>query len=167
MCVSVCVYVFVCVWCLCVCARVQYQLFPQCKNGFRVGMRLEGIDHEHPSMYCVLTIAEVTTKTLMLSKYDILLLCYFTWSILWLTCAYLQVVGHRIRLHFDKYSDCYDFWVNSNSPDIHPVGWCEKTGHKLHPPKGKKHQPFTKHPEFNSRRQNLVVVVKLYLVFSL
>lgn len=86
---------------------------------------------------------------------------------LWLTCAYLQVSGHRIRLHFDKYSDCYDFWVNSNSPDIHPVGWCEKTGHKLHPPKGKKHQTFTEHPKFNSSRQILVLVVKLYLVSSL
>uniref|UniRef100_A0A671QEY8 Lethal(3)malignant brain tumor-like protein 3 n=1 Tax=Sinocyclocheilus anshuiensis TaxID=1608454 RepID=A0A671QEY8_9TELE len=84
---------------------------PQCKNGFRVGMRLEGIDSEHPSMYCVLTIAEV--------------------------------LGHRIRLHFDKYSDCYDFWVNSSSPDIHPVGWCEKTGHKLHPPKGMKDEEFS------------------------
>uniref|UniRef100_A0A8C2AH05 L3MBTL histone methyl-lysine binding protein 3 n=1 Tax=Cyprinus carpio TaxID=7962 RepID=A0A8C2AH05_CYPCA len=89
----------------------EYQSFPQCKNGFRVGMRLEGIDSEHPSMYCVLTITEV--------------------------------LGHRIRLHFDKYSDCYDFWVNSNSPDIHPVGWCEKTGHKLHPPKGMKDEEFS------------------------
>uniref|UniRef100_A0A673MWI3 Lethal(3)malignant brain tumor-like protein 3 n=1 Tax=Sinocyclocheilus rhinocerous TaxID=307959 RepID=A0A673MWI3_9TELE len=89
----------------------EYQSFPQCKNGFRVGMRLEGIDSEHPSMYCVLTIAEV--------------------------------LGHRIRLHFDKYSDCYDFWVNSSSPDIHPVGWCEKTGHKLHPPKGMKDEEFS------------------------
>uniref|UniRef100_A0A8C2IV31 L3MBTL histone methyl-lysine binding protein 3 n=1 Tax=Cyprinus carpio TaxID=7962 RepID=A0A8C2IV31_CYPCA len=89
----------------------EYQSFPQCKNGFRVGMRLEGVDPEHPSMYCVLTIAEV--------------------------------LGHRIRLHFDKYSDCYDFWVNSNSPDIHPVGWCEKTGHKLHPPKGMKDEEFS------------------------
>uniref|UniRef100_A0A8B9RM97 L3MBTL histone methyl-lysine binding protein 3 n=1 Tax=Astyanax mexicanus TaxID=7994 RepID=A0A8B9RM97_ASTMX len=81
----------------------EYQSFPQCKNGFRVGMRLEGIDPEHPSMYCVLSISEVS--------------------------------GHRIRLHFDKYSECYDFWVNANSPDIHPIGWCEKTGHKLQPPK--------------------------------
>uniref|UniRef100_A0A673JJD8 Lethal(3)malignant brain tumor-like protein 3 n=1 Tax=Sinocyclocheilus rhinocerous TaxID=307959 RepID=A0A673JJD8_9TELE len=89
----------------------EYQSFPQCKSGFRVGMRLEGIDPEHPSMYCVLTIAEV--------------------------------LGHRIRLHFDKYSDCYDFWVNSSSPDIHPVGWCEKTGHKLHPPKGMKDEEFS------------------------
>ncbi|XP_056115226.1 lethal(3)malignant brain tumor-like protein 3 isoform X1 [Rhinichthys klamathensis goyatoka] len=89
----------------------EYQSLPQCKNGFRVGMRLEGIDPEHPSMYCVLSVAEV--------------------------------LGHRIRLHFDKYSDCYDFWVNSNSPDIHPVGWCEKTGHKLHPPKGMKDEEFS------------------------
>uniref|UniRef100_A0A674A7B3 L3MBTL histone methyl-lysine binding protein 3 n=1 Tax=Salmo trutta TaxID=8032 RepID=A0A674A7B3_SALTR len=74
-------------------------------------MKLEGVDPEHPSMYCVLTVAEVS--------------------------------GHRIRLHFDKYSDYYDFWVNSNSADIHPVGWCEKTGHKLHPPKGLKDEEFS------------------------
>uniref|UniRef100_A0A8C9TUV1 L3MBTL histone methyl-lysine binding protein 3 n=1 Tax=Scleropages formosus TaxID=113540 RepID=A0A8C9TUV1_SCLFO len=88
----------------------EHQSFPQSKNGFRVGMKLEGVDPEHPSMYCVLTVVEVS--------------------------------GHRIRLHFDKYSDCYDFWVNSNSPDIHPVGWCEKTGHKPYPPKGLKDEEF-------------------------
>ncbi|KAK3522498.1 hypothetical protein QTP86_016147, partial [Hemibagrus guttatus] len=80
-----------------------HQSFPQTKNGFRVGMRLEGIDPLHPSMYCVLSVAKVS--------------------------------GYRMRLHFDNYSDCYDFWVNCNLPDIHPVGWCEKTGHKLHLPK--------------------------------
>ncbi|XP_076872700.1 lethal(3)malignant brain tumor-like protein 3 isoform X2 [Brachyhypopomus gauderio] len=89
----------------------EYQSLPQSKNGFRVTMRLEGIDPEHPSMYCVLSVAEVC--------------------------------GHRMRLHFDKYSDCYDFWVNCSSPDIHPVGWCEKTGHKLHPPKGLKMEAFS------------------------
>uniref|UniRef100_A0A3P8YXU3 SAM domain-containing protein n=2 Tax=Esox lucius TaxID=8010 RepID=A0A3P8YXU3_ESOLU len=89
----------------------EHQALPQSKNGFRVGMKLEGVDPEHPSMYCVLTVAEV--------------------------------LGHRIRLHFDKYADCYDFWVNSNSADIHPVGWCEKTGHKLHPPKGMKDEEFS------------------------
>ncbi|XP_029532764.1 lethal(3)malignant brain tumor-like protein 3 [Oncorhynchus nerka] len=89
----------------------EHQAFPQSKNGFRVGMKLEGVDPEHPSMYCVLTVAEVS--------------------------------GHRIRLHFDKYSDYYDFWVNSNSADIHPVGWCEKTGHTLHPPKGLKDEEFS------------------------
>uniref|UniRef100_A0A8D0LA39 SAM domain-containing protein n=1 Tax=Sphenodon punctatus TaxID=8508 RepID=A0A8D0LA39_SPHPU len=82
----------------------EYQLFPQNKNGFKVGMKLEGLDPEHPSIFCVLSVAEVQ--------------------------------GYRMRLHFDGYSECYDFWVNADSPDIHPVGWCEKTGHKLLPPKG-------------------------------
>nr|XP_040137989.1 lethal(3)malignant brain tumor-like protein 3 [Ictidomys tridecemlineatus] len=53
-----------------------------------------------------------------------------------------QVCGYRIKLHFDGYSDCYDFWVNADALDIHPVGWCEKTGHKLHPPKGYKEEEF-------------------------
>ncbi|XP_066467297.1 lethal(3)malignant brain tumor-like protein 3 [Tiliqua scincoides] len=88
----------------------EYQSFPYNKNGFKVGMKLEGVDPEHQSMYCVLTVAEVC--------------------------------GYRIRLHFDEYSDYYDFWVNADSFDIHPVGWCEKTGHKLHPPRGYKEDEF-------------------------
>uniref|UniRef100_A0ABM5G5K3 Lethal(3)malignant brain tumor-like protein 3 isoform X3 n=1 Tax=Pogona vitticeps TaxID=103695 RepID=A0ABM5G5K3_9SAUR len=88
----------------------EYQSFPYNKNGFRVGMKLEGVDPEHQSMYCVLTVAEVC--------------------------------GYRIRLHFDEFPDCYDFWVNADSSDIHPVGWSEKTGHKLHPPKGYKEDEF-------------------------
>ncbi|XP_034274672.1 lethal(3)malignant brain tumor-like protein 3 isoform X3 [Pantherophis guttatus] len=88
----------------------EYQSFPYNKNGFKVGMKLEGVDPEHQSMYCVLTIAEIC--------------------------------GYRIKLHFDEYPDCYDFWLNADSSDIHPVGWCEKTGHKLHPPKGYKEDEF-------------------------
>uniref|UniRef100_A0A8C5LJM0 SAM domain-containing protein n=1 Tax=Leptobrachium leishanense TaxID=445787 RepID=A0A8C5LJM0_9ANUR len=53
-----------------------------------------------------------------------------------------EVQGYRIRLHFDGYPDCYDFWINADSPDIHPVGWCEKTGHKLLPPKSYKDSEF-------------------------
>lgn len=30
------------------------------KNGFKQGMKLEGIDPQHPSMYFVLTVAEVS-----------------------------------------------------------------------------------------------------------
>ncbi|NWQ73864.1 LMBL3 protein, partial [Columbina picui] len=89
----------------------EYQSFPYNKNGFKVGMKLEGVDPEHQSIYCVLMVAEVC--------------------------------GYRIRLHFDGYPDCYDFWVNADSSDIHPVGWCEKTGHKLHPPKGYKEEEFS------------------------
>ncbi|NWH23275.1 LMBL3 protein, partial [Grus americana] len=89
----------------------EYQSFPQGRNGFKVGMKLEGLDPEHPSRFCVLTVAEV-------------------------------VQGYRMRLHFDGYPECYDFWVNADSSDIHPVGWCEKTSHKLLPPKGFKEGEF-------------------------
>ncbi|XP_015437327.1 PREDICTED: lethal(3)malignant brain tumor-like protein 3 isoform X1 [Dufourea novaeangliae] len=78
--------------------------FPYSKNHFKVGMKLEGIDPEHPSRYCVLTVVEVA--------------------------------GYRIRLHFDGYAENYDFWVNADSMDIFPVGWSEKNGHRLDPPKG-------------------------------
>ncbi|XP_078611486.1 lethal(3)malignant brain tumor-like protein 4 isoform X3 [Branchiostoma floridae x Branchiostoma japonicum] len=78
--------------------------FPQGKNGFKYGMKLEGIDPKHPSVFCVLSVAEIK--------------------------------GYRIRLHFDGYSECYDFWRNADSVDIKPVGWCEKTNHKLSVPKG-------------------------------
>uniref|UniRef100_A0A8C2LT66 L3MBTL4 histone methyl-lysine binding protein n=1 Tax=Cricetulus griseus TaxID=10029 RepID=A0A8C2LT66_CRIGR len=47
-----------------------------------------------------------------------------------------EVCGYRLRLHFDGYLSCYDFWTNAGSPDIHPVGWCEKTNRELHIPKG-------------------------------
>uniref|UniRef100_A0A8D0B7G5 SAM domain-containing protein n=1 Tax=Salvator merianae TaxID=96440 RepID=A0A8D0B7G5_SALMN len=88
----------------------ESQSFPQNKNGFKEGMKLEGLDPEHPSLFCVVSVAEVQ--------------------------------GYRMRLHFDGYPEYYDFWVNADSPDIHPVGWCEKTSHKLLPPKGYKEGEF-------------------------
>ncbi|XP_035285417.1 lethal(3)malignant brain tumor-like protein 4 isoform X1 [Anguilla anguilla] len=54
----------------------------------------------------------------------------------------VEVIGYRLRLHFDGYPECYDFWVNADSPDIKPAGWCEMTGHKLQPPKGHKANEF-------------------------
>ncbi|XP_032317089.1 lethal(3)malignant brain tumor-like protein 1 isoform X1 [Camelus ferus] len=89
----------------------DYQAVTHNKNGFRLGMKLEGIDPQHPSMYFILTVAEVC--------------------------------GYRLRLHFDGYSECHNFWINANSPDIHPAGWFEKTGHKLQPPKGYKEEEFS------------------------
>ncbi|XP_043946043.1 lethal(3)malignant brain tumor-like protein 1 [Protopterus annectens] len=89
----------------------EYQSCSMNKNAFKVGMKLEGIDPQHPSMYFVLTVVEVC--------------------------------GYRLRLHFDGYSECHDFWVNADSPDIHPAGWCERTNHKLQPPKGYKEEEFS------------------------
>ncbi|KAK2173394.1 hypothetical protein NP493_879g01071 [Ridgeia piscesae] len=47
-----------------------------------------------------------------------------------------EVKGFRLRLHFDGYSECYDFWVNANNPFLFPAGWAEKNGKTLQPPKG-------------------------------
>ncbi|XP_028033689.1 uncharacterized protein LOC114245644 isoform X1 [Bombyx mandarina] len=76
--------------------------FPLNKNGFRVGMRMEAIDPQHPSSFCVVSVAEVQ--------------------------------GYRMRLHFDEYPDVYDFWVNADSINIFPPGWCDKNGRPLKPP---------------------------------
>lgn len=40
----------------------QHQSFPQSRNGFKVGMKLEGLDPCHPSLFCVLSVAEVRTR---------------------------------------------------------------------------------------------------------
>ncbi|CAH1155941.1 unnamed protein product [Phaedon cochleariae] len=85
--------------------------FPYTRNGFKPGMKLEGVDPQHPSYFCVLTVAEV--------------------------------VGYRMRLHFDGYPDNYDFWCNADSMDVFPMGWCEKYGHVLQPPSGYKVDNFS------------------------
>ena len=73
-------------------------------NLFLVGQKLEAIDPMHPSLYCVVTVAEVR--------------------------------GLRLRLHFDGYSECYDFWTYANSDMIFPAQWCSENKKSLNPPKG-------------------------------
>ncbi|CAH3044292.1 unnamed protein product [Pocillopora meandrina] len=50
-------------------------------------------------------------------------------------CTIVRVKGTRLRLHFDGWSESYDFWSSADSPFIFPIGWCEKNGQKLHPPR--------------------------------
>uniref|UniRef100_A0A672GK91 Lethal(3)malignant brain tumor-like protein 1 n=1 Tax=Salarias fasciatus TaxID=181472 RepID=A0A672GK91_SALFA len=105
------------------------QRVPTVKNGFKQGMKLEGID----PLAALHAAAGRPAGRVSPSSAR----CGFS---AWIV---LQVCGYRLRLHFDGYSDCHDFWVNANSPDIHPAGWCESTGHKLHTPKGCKEEEFT------------------------
>ncbi|XP_059088550.1 lethal(3)malignant brain tumor-like protein 3 isoform X2 [Tigriopus californicus] len=47
-----------------------------------------------------------------------------------------NVLNGRILIHFDGWEMAYDYWiVPSKCPFIHPVGWCEKNGIELTPPK--------------------------------
>ncbi|KAL5280658.1 L3MBTL3 family protein [Megaselia abdita] len=77
--------------------------FPCGPNRFEVGMKLEAIDPENNSKFCV--------------------------------CTVVQVLGYRIKLHFDKFSRIHDFWVNADSMDIFPPGWCTKTNRMLQVPR--------------------------------
>ncbi|XP_043071201.1 uncharacterized protein LOC6567674 isoform X2 [Drosophila grimshawi] len=77
--------------------------FPTSANCFERGMKLEAIDPENCSLFCVCTIVEVR--------------------------------GYRLKLNFDGYSSMYDFWVNADSMDIFPPGWCERTSRILQSPK--------------------------------
>ncbi|XP_029953549.1 lethal(3)malignant brain tumor-like protein 2 [Salarias fasciatus] len=47
-----------------------------------------------------------------------------------------RCVGRLLLIHFDGWEDEYDQWVEYQSPDIYPVGWCEVTGYQLQPPPG-------------------------------
>ena len=56
-------------------------------------------------------------------------------------------VGRLLLIHFDGWEDEFDQWVDHQSPDIYPVGWCELTSYSLQAPPspggpGKPNPPF-------------------------
>ena len=69
-------------------------------------MKLEAKDRRNPTMICVATIVDIRSD-----------------------CK-------ELLIHFDGWTDAYDYWCQAGSTDIHPVGWCEEHGKTLHPPNG-------------------------------
>lgn len=45
-----------------------------------------------------------------------------------------RVVGRLLKVHFDGWEEEYDQWLDCESPDIYPVGWCISVSHKLEGP---------------------------------
>ncbi|XP_037549964.1 lethal(3)malignant brain tumor-like protein 4 [Nematolebias whitei] len=43
---------------------------------------------------------------------------------------------YRMKIHYDGWSSQFDVWLDSDHGDLHPVGWCQRTGHPLEPPPG-------------------------------
>ncbi|XP_051796244.1 lethal(3)malignant brain tumor-like protein 4 isoform X2 [Acanthochromis polyacanthus] len=43
---------------------------------------------------------------------------------------------YRVKVHYDGWSTQFDIWCDSDLPDLHPVGWCQRSGHPLEPPPG-------------------------------
>ncbi|XP_017041650.1 uncharacterized protein LOC108088406 [Drosophila ficusphila] len=85
--------------------------FPITPNCFERGMKLEAIDPENCSLFCV--------------------------------CSIVEVRGYRLKLSFDGYSSMYDFWVNADSQDIFPPGWCDETARVLQAPKDYSSERFS------------------------
>lgn len=64
-----------------------------------------------------------------------------------------EVKGHQVRISFDGWPDELSCWMDDDSPDIHPVGWCLKTGHPLEPPLS----------EYYSNHITMILIIKLNL----
>ncbi|OQR75038.1 polycomb protein Sfmbt-like, partial [Tropilaelaps mercedesae] len=45
-----------------------------------------------------------------------------------------KVVDRLLRIHFEGWDDSYDQWVDCESPDIFPIGWCDMVEYILTPP---------------------------------
>jgi mbt repeat len=53
---------------------------------------------------------------------------------LFCVCSVEEKLGYRIKLHFDGYPPLYDFWVNADSPNIFPSGFCFSSNRELQTP---------------------------------
>uniref|UniRef100_A0A8C1KM65 Mbt domain containing 1 n=1 Tax=Cyprinus carpio TaxID=7962 RepID=A0A8C1KM65_CYPCA len=42
-----------------------------------------------------------------------------------------RIVHRLLRIHFDGWEDEYDQWVDCESADLYPVGWCQLTAQKI------------------------------------
>ncbi|XP_015601350.1 polycomb protein Sfmbt isoform X1 [Cephus cinctus] len=65
-----------------------------------------------------------------------------------------RVIGRLLRVHFDGWEDEYDQWLDCQSPDIYPVGWCDLVDHKLEGPRvlTKNTSPTVKSPRGLKRK---------------
>lgn len=70
-----------------------------------------------------------------------------------------KVVGRLLKIHFDGWEDEYDQWLDCESPDIYPIGWCVTVGHKLEGPpsasgdRWKQLIPVKVLPKINAKKQ--------------
>lgn len=64
----------------------------------------------------------------------------------------VKVVNRLIRINFDGWPTDYDQWVDCESCDIYPAGWCKLANYKLEDPPNtnRKKNIFTKKP-FNKQ----------------
>eukprot|EP01062_Namystynia_karyoxenos_P043673 TRINITY_DN31982_c0_g1_i1.p1 TRINITY_DN31982_c0_g1~~TRINITY_DN31982_c0_g1_i1.p1 ORF type:complete len:425 (+),score=91.41 TRINITY_DN31982_c0_g1_i1:68-1276(+) len=76
---------------------------------FELEQKLEAIDRQYPQLRAPATVADVGVDP-----------------------DGMQV----ILVHFDGWTDRYDYWCSADSPDIAPCGTCQRLDCQLYPPKG-------------------------------
>jgi len=64
-----------------------------------------------------------------------------------------RVVNRLLKVHFDGWEEDYDQWMDCESVDIYPVGWCELVGHRLEGPR-MKIPPAKKPPAKEKKRKS-------------
>eukprot|EP01063_Lacrimia_lanifica_P021548 TRINITY_DN289_c0_g2_i1.p1 TRINITY_DN289_c0_g2~~TRINITY_DN289_c0_g2_i1.p1 ORF type:complete len:238 (+),score=85.31 TRINITY_DN289_c0_g2_i1:67-780(+) len=47
-----------------------------------------------------------------------------------------EVDGRRVKVHFDGWTDKYDYWTDDDHQDLAPIGTCKRLGYFLEGPKG-------------------------------
>jgi hypothetical protein len=45
-----------------------------------------------------------------------------------------DISNGQLLIHFDGWTDRYDYWCQPDTPDIHPIGWCDDNGVSLQIP---------------------------------
>ena len=56
----------------------------------------------------------------------------------------------QVKVGFDSWPACYDYWVSTLSTNLRPVGYCERYGLRLEPPRGKKQFDWSTYLEATS-----------------
>ncbi|MEQ2167154.1 hypothetical protein GOODEAATRI_001166 [Goodea atripinnis] len=102
---------------------------------FEEGMKLEAIDPLNLRNICVATVHKDNpghgfSPNMKLEAVDLMeprLVCVATVK---------RCVGRLLLIHFDGWENEFDQWIDHQSPDIYPVGWCDLVGYQLQPPPG-------------------------------
>ena len=75
----------------------------------------------------------------------------------------VKVVGRLLRIHFDGWESSYDQWVDCESPDIYPAGWCEMVNYHLEGPKNKGLQCAVLSVQWGIQRKDKILYCPLQL----
>eukprot|EP01060_Flectonema_neradi_P041287 TRINITY_DN975_c0_g1_i1.p1 TRINITY_DN975_c0_g1~~TRINITY_DN975_c0_g1_i1.p1 ORF type:complete len:443 (+),score=68.99 TRINITY_DN975_c0_g1_i1:59-1330(+) len=96
-----------------------------CVGGFEIGQRLEARDRRNPGLLCVASILDVKEP----SSSD---------------------GNQQVLIHFDGWSETYDYWTDVATPDIAPCGTCSEIGEQLQKPHRLRFESWSSYLEENN-----------------